>query len=269
MPLRRTLLTATWLVAGAAGAQLPGSVDITMAHDPAGDMLYLSLRANGAYFSQVLSNLVFTIRWPDSSPATLGAGYSAWCPPPSVAFPVAPTAMLAPGNGFNYRTYVSVGLAQLGDLADDGGCEQGMPADEWVEVYAIQVNGDPGGTLFEIADDEFVQENNRSYFVSLNGIAVTGGIIGLSTPSPAGPMERSALAVHPNPAATGARLVIPAGWDGAWQASVLDAAGRVVARFSGSGPSASLDCSWLTSGRYIIRLDGQQGAVAAPFSVMR
>lgn len=269
MMLRPFTYAIAWLVAGAAAAQLPTTVDAKWIHDAPANAIRISLRANGMGFDGVISNLVFTIRWPESSPATLGIGSAAWCPSPSVAFPVVPTSMVAPGNGYKYRTYYSVGLAALGATEDDGGCGQSLPADEWVEVYAIPVNNDPGDTFFEVADDDFTQVDNRAYFISLNGIASTGAIIGFSTSSQAEPTGRMAPAVFPNPATHESRLVLPAEWIGAWRATVLDAAGRAMCRFSGADSAVPVVCEGLVNGAYVLRIEGEAGMVSAPFLVER
>ncbi|HRH37029.1 MAG TPA: hypothetical protein PK760_01710, partial [Flavobacteriales bacterium] len=59
------------------GQIYPTSVDICMAQEPG--MLRVSIRANDFDFGQVLSGLVFTIRWNESSTSSLGAGTNPWC----------------------------------------------------------------------------------------------------------------------------------------------------------------------------------------------
>jgi len=158
---------------GASAQDFP-IVDISLQHDAVNEQLHISLRANQFAFGEIVSNLVFTIRWPGSSPATLSFGSSAWCPAPSQGLPLGPSAQVAPGNGFNYRTWSSVGQAWLSAPLDDSGCGQVLPADAWVEVFTIPVVNDLGGTVFEIADDQFALDDNRSYYISLNGESITG-----------------------------------------------------------------------------------------------
>lgn len=158
---------------GASAQDFP-IVDISLQHDAGTDQLHISLRANQFEFGEIVSNLVFTIRWPESSPATLSFGSSAWCPAPSQGLPLGPSAQVTPGNGFKYRTWSSVGQAWLSAPLDDSGCGQVLPADAWVEVFTIPVVNDPGGTVFQIADDQFALDDNRSYYISLNGESLTG-----------------------------------------------------------------------------------------------
>ena len=151
----------------AAQAQLP-VVDIDLVPGPTANQLDVRLRANGASFDEIISNLVFTVRWPDSSPATLSLGSSPWCTS-NQAFPLGPSAQQTPGNGFKYRTWTTVGQAQIGDLIDDGGCEESLPANTWVTVWRINVSNNTGCTAFNIVNDTWTLANNRNFFVSLNG----------------------------------------------------------------------------------------------------
>ncbi|MEZ4756819.1 MAG: T9SS type A sorting domain-containing protein [Flavobacteriales bacterium] len=167
-----------FLAGGAVRAQLPTSVDIDLVPGPNANQMDVRLRANGNSFDQVISNLVFTVRWPDTSPATVGLGSSPWCTS-NQAFPLGPSAQVTPGNGFKYRTYTAVGNAQLGWLIDDGGCETSLPADTWVTVWRLSVSNNTGCTEFNIVNDTYTNANNRNFFISLNGNqdpALTGDI---------------------------------------------------------------------------------------------
>lgn len=254
-----------------AQAQLPTSVDISMEHDQQANQLKISLRANDAPFGEVLSNLVFTVRWPASSPATLGAGSSAWCPPPSSAFLCSPTATITPGNGFKYRTWNSIGLALLSDLVDDGGCEQTLPADDWVQVLLINITNDPGSTAFDIADDQYANENNRGYYLSLNGQARTGSIYSFSTGTAPATVEgeAEAWAIHPNPASDRVLIALPGHVQAPWKATVLDASGRIALQASGMALGGPLDVSGLACGRYLLQLSASDWTGRTPLIVAR
>lgn len=254
-----------------AQAQLPTSVDIRLEHDQQANQLKVSLRSNDAPFGEVLSNLLFTVRWPESSAATLGPGSSAWCPPPNSAFLCTPTAAIAPGNGYRYRTWNSIGLAQLSATVDDGGCEQNLPADEWVQVFTINVSNDPGTTVFEIANDQYASENNRLFYLSLNGQDLTGSIFTLSTGLAAGHAEPAAdaLVISPNPASDRVVINLPGHVRSPWVATVLDASGRAVLQLSGTENTGQMDISRLQSGRYLLQLGAGDWSGKAPFIVTR
>ncbi|MFZ1694918.1 MAG: T9SS type A sorting domain-containing protein [Flavobacteriales bacterium] len=270
----RNLLTHLFLAAAfstswiGVQAQLPSSVDISLEHDAGNQALLVSLRANDNPFDGVVS-LVFTIRWPESSAATLGIGSSPWCPAPSVAFPVAPTSMVTPGTGYKYRTWTVVGLALLGAIEDDGGCEQSLLADEWTVVYSIPINNDPGGTAFEVSEDAWTEDNNRSYFISGAGVNVTGAVISGSTESTV--IEASGgstLVLQPNPAANDL-MVSGSGMNGAWRTEVLDAAGRVALGASGAQWPIRLDVSTLPNGAYTLVVSGSQSIHTTPLLIAR
>ncbi|HRH39384.1 MAG TPA: hypothetical protein PK760_13620, partial [Flavobacteriales bacterium] len=121
---------------------------------------------------------MFTVRYVDTSPATLGVGSSVWCPAPTVAFQPSPSALVTTG-GFKYRTYTSVGTAQIGDIQDNGGCGDAgaiLPADTWTTVFTINVSNNTGCTAFQITNDSYTAANNRNYFCSLGGTGLTGTI---------------------------------------------------------------------------------------------
>lgn len=232
-------------------------VDISLQHDQLNAQLRVHLRANDQDFGQVISNIVFTVRWPEASPATLGLGASAWCPPPNQALNIGPSATAVPGNGFRYRTYSSIGLAQIAALQDDAGCGQSLMANEWAHVLTIPVNADPGGTVFDIADDDFSLQDNRNFYVSLNGVPSTGAIFTYT----ANAVEQDDTmleqrVIAPNPAAAGSMItILGAGRDGSWSAQLLDASGRVIRSWQGAQWPVRLSTMDQAPGIYAVRLE--------------
>jgi hypothetical protein len=241
-------------------------VDVSLEHDGANNQVKVFLRANDFDFGGVLSNLVFTVRWPESSPATLGIGSSLWCPAPSQAFNPGPTTAVAPGNGYRYRTWSSVGLANLSEVQDDGGCDQVLLADQWIQVLTINVNNDPGGTDFIIADDDFTGADNRGFYVSLNGVPVTGAIYTFSTNNGMVDRQGGLLRIAPNPAHGAIRAEL-AGTEGPWRAELLDASGRSAGQWRGMGHSLVLDAGDHAAGRYTLRITTAEGVAAAPLVI--
>jgi hypothetical protein len=248
--LRTAWLAGAAFLLGSASAQLPTSVDISLDHDPGNQVLRVRLRANDSSFNELLSSVVFTIRWSEASTAALGFGASPWCPSPSVAFPVTPSSMQMPGNGYKYRSWTSIALVAISDLIDDGGCEQSLPADEWVIVHEIPVSNDPGGTAFEIAADQWTLDNNRAYFISLNGVDATGSIFTSSTGSSVPEAAAMGFTIQPNPANQFITLSYPEGTSGLWQAEVFDAAGRSAMLTNGQQWPAVIDVNGLNPGAY-------------------
>lgn len=265
-----TLLAIACIGSLSLKAQLPTSVDISLQHDEGNQLLRVSLRANDLAFSSLLSNLVFTVRWDEASAATLAFGSSAWCPPPSVSFPMSASAAVVPGNGYRYRTWTAIGLASLGDLVDDGGCEQSLPADTWVEVYTIPVSNDPGGTVFGIADDAYANDNNRGYFVSLEGLDRTGGIFNFSTEvMDASPTKEMGVILQPNPANGFTMLVFPDATYMATWVEVVASDGRIAMSASARRSGSVLDLSALEAGAYRVRVFDGAGIQVRPLIIAR
>lgn len=262
--MQRPLLFILSLSAVVAPALLqaqvfPSTVDICMQQDVGASVLRISLRANDQGFEQVVSGLVFTIRWPASSSATLSVAPSPWCPPGS-AFNPGPSAQVAPGNGYKYKTWTATGTAWLSELVDNGGCGQGLLADTWTEVLAIPViNG--GNTFFEMLNDDFTLADNRNYFISLNGEwivngdTLTGTICSASTGVPSSVVMDEPLWLAPNPS-TGRVQLSTTDPAGLVMYEVLDPIGRVVLRerFNGQTGPWMIDLTDRATGVYQVRV---------------
>lgn len=262
----KAIALALSMLSGSAFAQLP-LVDISLEHDQPNNELRVHLRANDYDFGDLISNLVFTVRWQESSAATLSFGTSDWCPAPSAAFSPAPSAMVTPGNGFKYRTWNSVGLALLSDIQDDGGCNQTMVANNWTHVLTIPVSNDPGGTVFEIAVDQYAIDNNRVYFVSLNGQARTGDVYSISTKVPEIIATQESLTISPNPANGPVFIQWPD--DGPWVLELYDATGRMMQRSRFSGTLGQFDTEGLAIGSYEMRVRGSGALRTGTLVVVR
>lgn len=153
-------------------------VDITMADNGAGQ-LEIRLRPDGD-FNELVSNVVFTIRWQEQYGPALSMIDLVY--PQSEFLPLAPTPLVNGGNGYLYRTFNAVALSTMSEFGHSwvGGMEY--------PVCTLQVLT-PGVTP-EIVNDAFTQVNNRNFFVSLNGISRTGSIY------PDAPPLVNALAVN-------------------------------------------------------------------------
>lgn len=162
-------------------AQDPETVDVDLRQSTLdANSLDVFVRANGQPFGNILSGLTFTLRWPTTSPATLGARVNA-CPDAIniSATPQETNPLLNDvPTGFNYRTYNAFGL----ELLSDWGCS--LPQDEWYLVMTVPVENNTGCTVFNIVNDDWTNApgNARDFFVSLGGNDHTGVI----EPTPAG-----------------------------------------------------------------------------------
>ena len=177
--------------------------------------------------------------------------------------------MVVPGNGYRYRTYNAIGFTMLGDLVDDGGCEQSLLAGTWIQVYSIPINSDPGGSVFEIAADQFASDDNREFYISLNGQDRTGAIFTIPTAVVEEPLPAPALLLIPNPTDGPVRMSLPAGTVGPVDVEVLDAAGRIVLRRIVSIDLPTIDLSEVEAGNYLVRVFWSDRVDTTPVVVQR
>ncbi len=148
-------------------AQIPTTVDIDLADNPSADSLEVRLRANGAGFQDLVTGLTFTISWPSTSAATLGLRTM----PCFDGIPLSPTAQVTDG-AFYYVTYNAFSVSLLSDA-----CPGAVwPADEWVVLMRVKVNGLDGCIPFNVVNDAFTATENRDFYISLNGLEKTGVI---------------------------------------------------------------------------------------------
>lgn len=251
-----------------ASAQIP-FVDILMEHDDANDQLRVFLRANDYDFGELVSSISFTVRWPEASTATLSFGSSAWCPYPNSAFQPTPAAMITPGNGFKYRNWTFFGTgAFLVHITDDGGCDNTLLSNTWIEVVTIPVNNDPGGTVFEIAADQYATDNNLLYFISLNGEGRTGAVFSGTTAVVETEPVPVPFTVFPNPAATATTITFNEGNAGTFTVELVDASGRTVSRTRGSG-TIVMEMIDHAPGAYQLKVTGDEGSWSRPLVIQR
>ncbi|MBP9081015.1 MAG: T9SS type A sorting domain-containing protein [Flavobacteriales bacterium] len=176
MGSRTMLFLATGaLLASSGRAQdvIPSSVDIRLAQGPAGDQVQVQLMAHStAPFTGVLSAITASIRYNDASGSTLGAG-SSFC---TAWSSFAPSGVVT-NMGNAYRTYNGFGLSRLDQAAGGGGCAVTIPQETWFTISTITVGG-TACTSFTLGNDGYTQANNRNYYISMNGVDVTGNIVG-------------------------------------------------------------------------------------------
>ncbi|MBK8497388.1 MAG: T9SS type A sorting domain-containing protein [Flavobacteriales bacterium] len=261
--MKRTIFLPSLLALSVpfASAQLP-FVDLLVEHDDANAQLHVFLRANDYDFGELVSSISFSIRWPEASAATLGFGSSAWCPYPNSAFQPSPGSTITAGNGFKYKNWTFFGLGTyISAITDDGGCDNSLLADTWIEVATIPVNNDPGATAIDVATDQYAIDNNLLYYISLNGVDRTGGVFSGTTAVAPVPLAPSPMTIAPNPANASTTITLNEGRmiD---EVEIMDTGGRVVRRDRGGLNTLTLDVRTLESGAYqlIVRSEGRSWA---------
>ncbi|MCO6482621.1 MAG: hypothetical protein J5I62_07495, partial [Flavobacteriales bacterium] len=152
---------------------IPSSVDVQLVQGASDDELLVQMKIHStAGFGGILSALTLTIRYDAASPQSLGPSTtfcSAWSTLP-------PTPVVV-NDGIAYRTYNGFGLNRLGDPVNDGGCNTILMPETWFTIATIPVIGE-GCTSFTLGNDAFTDNQNRSYYVSMNGWDVTGSVLG-------------------------------------------------------------------------------------------
>lgn len=155
----------TWAFALSACAQLPTSIDLDLVDNASADSLEVRLRSNGASFNEIVTGLTFTIQWPSSSTATLGPRTM----PCFDGIPLGATPQSTDGD-YHYVTYNAFSVSWLSDACPT----ETWPADQWITLMRVKVNGLDGCLAFNVVNDAWTAANNRDFFVSLNGIDRTG-----------------------------------------------------------------------------------------------
>lgn len=141
--------------------------DIDLRPNPAGDSLRVYMRANTTTFTGVVSALVFTIRWEAASTATLGTR-TQFC---AAGYSITPQADGEIDNGiYTYRTYTGFGFSTLSAECPT----ETWPANTWKLIMRVKVNSNDRCTNFNVVNDSYTAGNNKSYYVSLNGVDKTG-----------------------------------------------------------------------------------------------
>lgn len=150
-------------------------VDIGLYQGPAPDMLELRFVPNGRNITEVVTAITFTLRWNADAGITLGAPDQIidgdFCPVITTPFEPDPIGVITL-DSFNYLSYNAFGFTPLSDCSI---WLQDIP----VPILRIPVIGidEDVCTAISIARDEFVVDDNRKYFISVQGDDVTGSIL--------------------------------------------------------------------------------------------
>jgi hypothetical protein len=158
------------------GSRCP--VDIGLYEGPSPDTLEVRFVPNGRNITEVVSAITFTLRWNADAGITLGAPDQVidgdFCPLITTPFEPDPIGVITL-DGFNYLSYNAFGFTPLSDCSI------------WLQDFPIPILRIPVigidediCTSISIARDEFVADDNRKYFISVQGEQVTGTIL---TPS--------------------------------------------------------------------------------------
>lgn len=222
-------------------------MDIRLA-DAGSGVLEVRLRPDGP-FDGVLSSCSFTIRWPQSS----GASLSFITP----VLPLYPYCAMAKSDVeqdhgiYRYQIFAGLGLTNMGDNG------YSMAAAEEVVLFSIQA---PSGVVYEIANDDFTSqpEVNGNYFVSLNGIPRTGVIYSITTNTVEPSAAITEPVIAPNPTNGPLTITLPETMTGEALIEVTDATGRIVrntVRAVNGKAARTMDLTGLPAGVYTVKVN--------------
>lgn len=140
------------------GQNLP-NVDIISTRQS--DLLEVKLSSD-AYFDEILSSLVFTIKWDNTISEDLGniniIGQ----------YPISPSGDIIVDGIYSYRIFVGFGFSQMAEFD----CFLSPNVPYVLGFFDIDSNG-----LYEIINDDITNAYNGDYYISLNGEDRTRNII--------------------------------------------------------------------------------------------
>ncbi|MCB0792680.1 MAG: hypothetical protein KDB97_12990, partial [Flavobacteriales bacterium] len=155
---------------GPAALVAQPTVDIGLFESGTPGTLEVRVLPDGS-FNQLMSSLTFTIRWSTASGASLNTAAMAQnCPG---GFFISPSGDgEVDFGGFRYLTFNAFGFAQM---------SAACPGAVWTAntesvIMTIPVINNPGCTDFNIVNDTYTGNNNKDYYISLNGLDKTGAI---------------------------------------------------------------------------------------------
>lgn len=246
------------LFAHRTNAQLP-IVDIGMVPLESGQ-LEVRLRPD-AFFDGLFSSLTVTVRRDEASVATL-AGFTT-APPWDDHINLSYSESITDA-GYIYDLYVGFGFSPLySDIPP-----LSWAADQEIVLGHFAVDNGPG--TFQIV--QICPPNSQGdYFVSLNSEDRTGIVYEISTSTDDSSNDLSGLTLFPNPTSGTARLSIDHEHEGPVVVQIMDAAGRMVQQHTivvGTS-NLMLDGNTLSSGSYLVRVNGSTISRAVPWIVQQ
>jgi hypothetical protein len=180
MHLRTYLIFSVLLLSKFTSAQVlsVGSGELDLRRNDTGDSLLVYVKISEIisdqgpedYFDGLVSELKFTIRWAEESPAIIG-GLEQFC---NGAYNISiyQNLVFQPGNGFNYITLHAFGLNWISSTCP----EEAWPSDEWKQLLKIRVDDASCEYPFQIVNDPWTSNNGRESYLELNGMEVPHSI---------------------------------------------------------------------------------------------
>ena len=255
--LYRVLLFS--LIALSVPAIAQPSMDITLVPGQNNDV-EVRVRPDGD-FDGVFSSISFTIRWSNSSGASLGS--IAQQPMAQDIIAITHSGPEQVDGDYRYQVFVGFGFSAISDIPSM------LNANAEFTLCTIPVLN--AQDVFAIVNDAWTSANNADYYVSLNGLDRTGEIYDQSTGVRQGIDQAPWVGVAPNVVTDLAMITIGQDARGTVAFDLFDAQGKKAWSSSvvvgGTGARIPLDVRALQAGVYLLR--AQMGDKACTLRVVK
>ena len=254
-----SLFTAFLAILLSSSSTAQPNVDITLL-DNGNNELEVRIRPDGP-FDGIFSSLAFTIRWNENDGADLG--FVSQTAPSIFYMPTGKSGDQIDDNGNRYQIFAGFGFSSL---SANGAA---WVANTEYTIFTIPVLN--GTSAFEIVNDNWTNEMNGDYFVSLGGVNTTGMIYSTATGIEVGPREDLILNVHPNPNNGEFTLDITSEHSSDLNIEILNSVGQIMRtesleNFSGTYKN-DLDLTSESKGVYFIRISNEENSTIHRFVV--
>jgi len=223
----------------------PMTVDITMQNNGNGG-IDIKLRPND-HFQDIVSTLVFTIRWDASTDAHLGT--ISQDAAPAVYLPLIKSDIETDAGGYRYQIFSGMGFTPMNAIS----AEWNQGQEYTVATIPIQ-----GAASFNVIDDAWTTENNGTFYVALGGEPSTGIIYDLSTGIAVTDGQNVGIDIQPNPADKECVVSIASESARPMDLELFNTAGAVVwskhVTLSPGRNTETVDLTGFTKGVYMLRL---------------
>lgn len=225
------------------------NVDMTMQPNGNGGV-DIKLRPT-EHFEDIVSTVVFTIRWDASSDAHLGAITQDALA--GVYLPIIKSDVETDAGGYRYQIFSGMGFTPMHDVAAQ------WEAGQEYTVATIPISG---SASFTVLNDAWTTENNGTFYVSLGGLPSTGIIYDLSTGIAAGDGLGVGIDIQPNPADKECTVTVDADMARPVDMELFNPAGQIVwakhVTLIAGRNTQTLDLTPYDQGVYMLRLRGEK-----------
>ncbi len=159
-PMKKILLLLVLATITGLNSRAQATVDITLVRS--GNTLDVRVRPSD-YFDGVFSSLVFTLRWESGSSIALAPATA----PDDASITTARSGQAHADGAYRYQVFAGFSFSSLS--------ENGQHWDAGMEYTVLSIPYSGSGEV-ELVNDGWTNARNGDYYVSLNGVDLTGVI---------------------------------------------------------------------------------------------